>query len=186
MFCLLHRFIISHSADVGKPVTGKTKKHLENCEACRHFYNVTNYLEKTLPSESKLATKGFHPETEEIMQSIPEIKFNPDPLTSKIKLLAIAAGLIFAFLLSTYFIPSNQDEEKNNYKDVISEFSGIVKPDNGFALSGIMQNPIQAELNNIVGDMKSVAKFLFTCVNINIDSTGKIEGNSEVGLNTDE
>ena len=186
MFCWFYRLSISHSYDVEKPVTGITKKHLKKCENCRHFYNVTNYLENNLPIEAKLIRNKFSLETDEqIIQNIGEVEQNPVHVKMNFKPIAAAAGIIFISLVSLLFLPSKQEsQDRDQFNKTIADFSDIMNFDRGVAFTGIIEEPIQAELNNIVGDVKSVAKFLLTCVDININSTGEIEEPGEANLNT--
>ncbi len=188
MFCWFYRLNISHSFDVEKPVMTMTKKHLENCESCRHFYNVTNFMESALPAEARLLTKDFSSEANvQIMQNITEDKTTLVPFKLKLRPIAIAAGIVYIFLISTFFLPSNPTvEEKDQFNETITGLTNIVNYDKGIAFAGIVQGSIQTELENIIGDVKSVAKFLFTCININIDSTGEIGDSVEDNANPRE
>ncbi|MBN2590217.1 MAG: hypothetical protein JXA96_10180 [Sedimentisphaerales bacterium] len=162
-----------------------TKKHLENCESCKHFYNVTNFMESALPAEARLITKDFSSEAnDQIMQNITEYKMNPVPFRMNLRPIAVAAGIVYIFLISTFFLPSNPTvEEKDRFNEAITEFSNIVNLDKGASFAGVIQGPIQTELENIVGDIKSVAQFLFTCVDINVDIAGKIDDSGEGNAN---
>ncbi len=186
MFCWFYRLNISNSFDAEKPVMGITRKHLENCESCRHFYNVTNFMESALPAEAKLLMRDISSEANaQIMQNITEDKTTPVPFKLKLRPIAVAAGIVYIFLISTFFLPSNPTvEEKDQFNETITGLTNIVNYDKGIAFAGIVQGPIQTELENIIGDVKSVAQFLFTCVNINIDSAGEIE--DSVGDNANQ
>lgn len=188
MFCWFYRLNISHSFDVEKPVMSVTRKHLEKCESCKRFYNVTHFMESALPAEARLLTKDFSSEANaQIMQNITEYKTTPVPFKLKLRPIAVAAGIVYVFLISTFFLPSNPTvEEKDRFNETITGLSNIVNNDKGIAFAGIIQGPIQTELENIVGDVKSIAQFLFTCININIDSTGEIEDSGQDNANSRE
>jgi hypothetical protein len=188
MFCWFYRLNISHSFDAEKPVIGITRKHLENCESCRHFYNAIHFMESALPAEAKLLTKDFSSESNaQILQNITELKMKPAPFRINLRPVAVAAGIVYIFLISTFFLPSNPTvDEQDRFNETLTGLTNIVNYDKGIAFAGIIQGPIHTELENIIGDVKSVARFLFTCININIDSAGEIEDSVEDNANQRE
>jgi len=168
MFCWFYKLNISHSYDVNKPIIGITKKHIDKCPECRHFYKVCGSLKKTLPEEAKImGQKYLSVSMEKIMQGISGSPENSLTVRNKFRPIAIAAMIVFVFSLGIVFFQSERHNEKNNFDKVVNEVAGMISFDREGILSELIEEPLDTELQNIIADAESAAYFLFSCVGVN-------------------
>jgi hypothetical protein len=176
MFCWFYRLTISHSNDVDRPVPKITERHISKCSDCRDFYLACNSIGQALSAEAKLINRNYPSLSNDyIMQNIAESRANNSVHKMRYRPIAIAAGIVLVLVLSLVFIPTGQEPENiDNLDDAIADLTGIINPQRGDALTRMIEEPMKIEFQNIIGDTKSAANFLLTCVDIEIDGHGKI------------
>jgi hypothetical protein len=183
MFCWLFKFTISHACDADKPLWSVTQQHLKSCSDCREFYNFCRLLNKELPAEVKVnIPAAMHKRILHNISGI-ETKTYTTRININISPVAVAAVLTIIILLGgIYFFTGRQakkitlNQNNLNLAGVTNELAGLVASSIEWTKAdGVIENPIKAELQNIVNDANSAATFLMQCVDVDFTGADNIE-----------
>ena len=177
MFCWFFRLIISHSNDVDRPVTGITKNHIDKCSDCRQFYHICNSLGKTLLAEAKILGQKYPSVSEErIMQNISKSETNYLTIRTKFRPMTIAAVNVLILAIGIMLLPSERQTVSNDdFDNAVADITGLIDFDGGRIISGLIEEPLDTELQNIIADTKSAAYFFLACVGVDAREMEEIE-----------
>lgn len=180
MFCWLFRLMISNSIDVNRPISATTKRHLEKCPNCRHFYSLCHSLEEALPAEAKVLVQDSPPiSNERIMQGIAKTGNVNVDVRNKFRPFAVAAGIALILLVGILLLPSGRKTANDSdFGMAVAELTDMLNLDREQALSGLVEKPLATELQSIVADTESAARFLYTCVAVDVVPAEHIEQNN--------
>jgi len=162
MFCRSFKVMISHAADIDRPVGGITQRHIEGCENCRRFYENCRSLGEVLRAEA-IDLNGAYPlSAEQITQNIALSSKRPHHKSVKLGYFAAAACIVLAVTAAVVFM-SRPPEHQTAEEQAIS-INDLLGSDLQTTWSGLLEEPLTGEMKNLASDTESAVRFLVACV----------------------
>jgi len=169
MFCWLFKFLISNNADTQNALSDTVRNHVRTCENCRAFYEACLSLgdnlksraadfDETLPDH--FARRVFDTASTETRQTVKL------PVRWLRPALAAACILIVASL-ATILLTVNHENPIAPAPGQTNGISRVIEDGRPAAWAGLVNKPLNDELNNVTQGTESAVRFLVACVAVN-------------------
>lgn len=173
MFCWYFRLAISQAADSGKPLSSMTQNHLNRCPHCRQFYHLCQSLGDDLARQAAALSRDIPATlTDRILRNVAGNKIQSSSMGIRFRPLAVAACVALVSLACVFFLVKGHH---NNRRDEINETAAILRSfvalEQSPRLAALVEEPLVGELQNIIDDTESAARFLWTCAAADVTHT---------------
>lgn len=173
MFCWFFRLAISHTTDADKPLSAATKRHADRCPDCREFYHLCRSLAEDLRREVAAFSRDTPAKlSERIMRNVAGTETQTSNIRILLRPIAVAACIALIALASVFVsVQRRHIQHKNEIAKTVATFRNLVGRDLSPELAELVEKPLAGELQNIVRDTESAARFLWTCVAVDVTFT---------------
>lgn len=174
MFCWFYRLMISNGLDGDNRLSEKTKKHIRHCPSCREFYQTCLSLSETLTRQTAITDHQLtHRLTERVMSAITPQQTRHRHIRFKLRPILAAACLALVLSLVVFFITGrdNQNSAQPGTVELIEQLQALVSQASPAQFPDSIEQPLAGELENLIADTESAARFLVACVTENIPNT---------------
>ena len=169
--------MISHASDVGRHVSGLTKKHVRVCAGCHHFYETCQSLAKDLRHEA--ATVSHEGACEalsgRILAAVTQRRRETYKVRIKLWPIVTAASVGLIVLMSVLFLAGRNDDQAVPPSSPISSapimLPNLASQNLPQAWPQLIEKPLAGEIQNLVDDTESAVRFLVACVAMNLPDT---------------
>jgi hypothetical protein len=159
MLCSIYKWEISRAMDSGKPLSGKAKRHLRRCSACRQFARLSKELGRRLTEEAAVLLENHNASLgEKVLSSLDGRVESPAfPRRGLLKPVLAAAGLLVTVSVSIIWLVTPRSEK-------MPQLDSLLKFDAAAAyLEKAMQkaeSPYEAEIQELKKALRSSAEVL--------------------------
>lgn len=169
--------MISHALDVGKRLSGLTRKHVRVCAGCRQFYETCQSLAEDLRREAAIVSHegGRGALSGRILAAVTQRRRETYKVRIKLWPVVTAASVGLIVLTSVLFLPGRHDDRTVSTP---VDTNRPVRPLPNLASRSLPQDwpqliekPLAGEVKNLVDDTESAVRFLVACVSVNITDT---------------
>jgi hypothetical protein len=164
MFCRLFKMMISHAADMDKPLGGIAQTHTERCESCRRFYESCRLLEDGLRAEAMDLSSNCELPTERIIDGLSGSSKRSRHVPIRLKRFAAAACIALAATAGIMFI-SKPPEPRPPAEPPLS-ISDLLPTDLEATWAEFVEEPLAGEMVSLADDTESVIRFLVACIDV--------------------
>lgn len=172
--------MISHASDVGKQLSGLTKKHVRVCAGCRQFYEACQSLANDLKREAPIVSHEGACEalSGRILATVTCRPRGTHKVRVKLWPIVTAASVGLIVLMSVLFLATRNDNGTVLSSDPCSPPLDAPPSPPRWASRGLPQawpqlieKPLTSEMKNLVDDTGSAVRFLVACLSINLPDT---------------
>jgi len=164
MFCRFFRIVISHAADVDRPLGRMTQTHMQLCESCRRFCESCQLLGDRLKAEAMDLSSACEPRTDRIIDGLSGPSKRRRYVRVRLKRLAAAACIALAAAVGIMFI-SELPEPRPPAGPAMS-ISDLLGTDLEATWAGLVEEPLAGEMKSLANDTESVIRFLVARVDV--------------------
>ncbi len=174
--------MISHASDVGKQLSGLTKKHVRVCAGCHHFYETCRSLAEDLKREAAIVghERGREAFSGHILTVVTQRRCKTYKVRIKLWPIVTAASLSLIVLTSVLFLAGrNDDQAVSTSVDPnlpVRPLPNLASRNLPQAWPQLIEKPLASEIQNLVDDTESAVRFLVACVAVNL---ADLEGDTE-------
>jgi hypothetical protein len=156
--------MISHAADLDRPVGGITQRHIEGCESCRRFHESCQFLGDGLRAEAIDLNGAYSLSAERIKKALagPSGRYRHIPI--KLKYFAAAACIFLAAAAAVMLM--SRPPEQHHPEDPPVSISDLLGTDLQANWAGLLEEPLAGEMKNLADDTESAIRFLVACVDV--------------------
>ena len=158
--------MISHAADIDRPIGGITKKHIERCETCRRFYESCRLLGDGLRAEAEDLSSSCEQRIERIKEGLAGPSRRSRHIPIRLRHFAAAACIALAATAAVMFM-SRPPEPKPPAEEPFMPISYLQGTDLQASWSGLLEEPLAGEMKSLARDTESAIRFLVACVDVN-------------------
>lgn len=184
MFCSIFRLMISHAADGDNRLSEATEKHIRHCVSCREFYETCLSLGKGLAREAAISNEEV---SERLSARVLKgtSRRRTDTYSVRLRMRPMVAAACVALIVLTgvlLLLRQPEKQQPNQYEQAAKVIHDIVVSADNLAggslakeqfpggWSGLIEEPLAGELNNLANDTESALRFLVACVAVDISS----------------
>lgn len=169
--------MISHASDVGKKLSGLTKKHIRVCTSCNQFYETCQSLAEDLKREVAIVTHERVCEalSGRVLAAVKRRRGKTYIVRVKLWPIATAASIGLIVLTSFLFLAGRHDDrtvsisiDPNTPQRPLPNLASWSLPQ---AWPQLIEKPLTGEAKNLVDDAESAVRFLLTCLSMNLPAT---------------
>ena len=164
MFCRFFKIMISHAADVDKPLDGMTRRHIQRCRSCKRFYEICHWLGDGLRAEAADLNCTYELLTEQITDSLANPSKRSRHVPFRLKYFAVAACIALAATASIIFML--KPPRPRILKELTMPISDLLETDLSATWAVIVEEPLAGEMKNLADNTESVIHFLVACVDV--------------------
>ena len=191
MFCILHRWFISRSMDMVKPLPWVVDRHVRRCRACAHFRQQCLGMAERLSDEACLGDFSVSPELhEEILRRCRPVRESSGESTTVVRRLHLrrpavawtAAAMVMlavgVFLYSRFQTTPQNPHPINGQKDEPPAWLFTAAPlsavsDSASVVENALRRPTENDIRLLRQDGETAVEFLLACIPLDLDPRGQ-------------
>jgi len=169
--------MISNASDVGKQLSGLTKKHVRVCAACHRFYETCRSLAEDLKREGAIVghERGREVFSGRILTVVTQRRCKTYEVRIKLWPIVTAASLSLIVLTAVLFLAGRNDHRAVSTSVdpnlPVRPLPNLASRNLPQAWPQLIEKPLASELKNLVDDTESAVRFLVACVAMNLPDT---------------
>jgi hypothetical protein len=171
--------MISNAADKGEPLSGATLKHVQHCRQCSKFHESCRALGKDLRKEAHVFDRPLSTErTQAIRAAIRSGPVKTRSVTLRWRPIAAAACIALIACASLFFFAKHR-QKREPTDPGMAGLTRVLTQNVPGAWSGLMiEKPLADEMQNIVEDTETAARFLYACVAVDMTNRPSAPANN--------
>ena len=184
MFCILHRWFISQSIDLIRPLPRRVERHLRQCPGCTSFRERSEAIADQLSEESQWRRLEVSAELHAKIMG----RLQGDSAAAGVIIDArrfwlrlapvIATAAILLAMVAVHFYSGTEPKEQRPYQVAVNGTnpvtwivaSGVFEAESVSLIEAAMQWPMQEEIRLLGQDGKAAAEFLLACIPLDVDA----------------
>jgi hypothetical protein len=176
MLCFIFKWKISRALETGKPLSGRTRRHLAGCAACREFYRLGEEMEHRLTDDAASLLSNPRPQlAERVRRAIGESGttsvHTPPRLASRALKPAFAATVVLAVIGASLFWLVRSRPSGMPPLNPLLKIEGR-RADFVSAMERA-ESPYHQEIQELKKTFQSTADYLAACFNIKLGGVTK-------------
>ena len=184
MFCILHRWFISQSIDLIRPLPRRVERHLRQCPGCTSFRERSEAMADQLSEESQWRRLEVSAELHgRIMRKLQE-----DSAAARVVIDArrlwlrlapvIATAAVLLVIVTIHLYSGTEPKERGSGRMAANGINQVAflavgesfKVESVSSIEAALQRPMQEEIRLLGQDGKAAAEFLLACIPLDIDA----------------
>jgi len=174
MFCWFFRLRISGAMDGDGALSRAVEKHIRHCTDCREFYDRCVSLADGLKGGAAISDDEIARRlSARIPRAIPYPQVKMQKVGIRLWPAAVAACIALIVLAGALFLTRYRDGRVSGGGEVGTEIQAVrnlVGGDFAGAWSGLVEKPLEDEMEKLQEDTESAVRFLVTCVAVDVTS----------------
>ena len=190
MWCWVCQWTVSRCLDDGCPLPGWAERHVRQCDRCGAFHQRVDWLAAGLEREAVLSQRPLRDNVRNrILAAISEGPHQRSRMPRLGPYALAAACLALAGLMLVTALVLRKSREADDYGRAVAQIrealsaGGIPSQSpNGVYTAIVSQaitSPLASELKAMTEDTRSAARFLTTCVAMDVQGMGAGEGHRD-------